>query len=344
MKIVRYHKKLQAEISRLFEEIDHLSGNVDKRSRNYNKRINKFLNAVGSMFEEVDFSTQVEAVRELLNDLTTGSKKNNGDFSGNVDYELLIRYFEKLDLRRLFVLIRIINDNHRRIMQNINEIKYLFQYDDILSQSFCSLEEVVEFIKKIHGNELEINSSQLSKLKMLFTTMVMSIFDTIEDVFSLFNKKFSKIKSILLESRHSISVVLRILNEGENNIIKIIEETKMSEKSELQAEKAEALSLFEDGEFLDTLSIQLSDISRKMENLDFKINSLIHKTVVQQVIEIIDNIFEELADYAEDSAAEIDFIELFSDSFKVSDHKAALFSIFGDSSSCDTFSGGLELF
>ncbi|MFO7734847.1 MAG: hypothetical protein R6W70_01390 [bacterium] len=344
MKIVKYHKKLQADISRLFEEIDSLSENVDRRSRNYNKKISNFMNVVGSMFEEVDFSTQVEAVRELLNDLTSGYKKNSDDISGSIDHELLIRYFEKLDLRRLFVLIRIINDNHRRIIQNINEIKYLFQYDDILSQSFYSLEDVIELIKKIHSNELEINSLQLSKLKTLFTTMVISIFDTIEDVFSLFNKKFSKIKSILLESRHSISVVLKILNDGENNIGKIIEKTKMSEKSELQAEKAEALSLFEDGEFLDSLSIQLNDISRRMENLDFKINSLIHKTVIQQVTEIIDNIFEELMGYTEDSASDIDFIGLLSDSFKVSDHKRALFSIFGDSSSCDTLSDGLELF
>ena len=336
MNSLRQHKDLLTkELNTLFVNMASVANKIKKEENDYAQTLENYIDSLEIIRNKDDFKIKLNSVVRMFGDW---SENNSEVYSVTTEllknYEEFVSIYEKMEPDLLFSAIKNIKDSSKKVRHIINELNFLFQYDDIVTQSFISYNEILNFIDKIFAKEVVLSRIQTVKLKILFSTIVVNIFEMIDDTLSLIDSKLFKISSIFRSTRSYInSVLTTVKNENMEFFLKVASFKDLNikiniDKSEDFLVALDKLKIIADWEFFEKIYKNLYKTVKDVQLVNYDINMILNKTVMDKVVIAIDNLFSELLTLTKEENDNIDFVDLFSEKFKIKEHKQLLFDIF----------------
>ncbi len=354
MNSLRQHKDLLTkELNNLFVNMAVVANKIKKEESDYAQTLERYIDSLEIIRNKDDFKIKLNAVVKMFGDW---SENNSEVYTVTTEllknYEDFISIYEKMEPDLLFSAIKNIKDSSKKVRHIINELNFLFQYDDIVTQSFLSYNEVLNFIDDVFAGKVVLSRIQAVKLKILFSTIVVNIFEMIDDTLSLIDSKLFKIASIFRSTRSYISSVLTtVKHENMEFFLKVatfkdlhIKHDKNEADDFLVA--LDKLKIIADWEFFEKIYKNLYKTVKDVQLVNYEINMILNKTVMDKVVLAIDSLFNELLELTKEDCDNIDFVDLFSEKFKIKEHKQLLFDIFkeADNKEENPFGDDFELF
>jgi len=344
-------EELKNEITDIFNSVSEITDKLRVDEKKYEAYFNNYLSCLEILKNKSELRGRFTSGESFINKLKREAEeldnvlKSISELIGGIVSE-----YENIETNLLFSAFTNISESITKTRDIVKELIYLFQYDDILTQSFLSNDEIMKAIKDIKAGEKRVNSGQLLKLKVLFSSIFVNIFDVYEETLYLIESKLIRMITVLKNSTNYIRAALEVVR-NQNSLFFFSSDKlgKLEDELTEYFEKYEALVGFfnemkpvisvADYSRLDGYKDKSEKVLKTLGAAKFNISVLMGKSALDAIIEGIEQVFEELNAIVDDSADDFDFKNYFIDQFKIKEHKEILLQIFGEEgevvSECD---------
>ncbi len=305
----------------------------------------KYISFVSGFIHSLEFLNYKNEIELSINQFFKTLENNTEKFSSVMESyshaiknkDEIIDVFEHVETNFLLPSFYSVSEGHRKIKNLLQEITFLCQYDDILSQSFLSLEEILNIIDEIDSGSFPINKEQFLKLKVLFSSITVFIFDTLEDTLSLIESKLYRIGSILKNSASYLKTAADIIDKQKNRVFVHFHHIQtlfqsMDDTLKHENEKLAIISVLGECSFVEHFTKELYSISERLGFVNFNINMLLNKNVFNTILENTAILFDSVVPKTSDNVDNFDFNAIFLGKFRIKEHKEMLIDIFGGNS------------
>ncbi len=337
--------ELKHELTGIFDsaashvlELRELEG--DNRSR-----LEKFVSDLEQLNRKVDTRNYLVEFFVALDSFTEDCEKDRLAACKEIATlkETIMDEYERVETNLILPSLYGSVEGLSKLSMIVREITFLTQYDDIITQGFLSCDAVLEVFAEIERQDRLVCSEDLLKLKVLLSSLVVSLFDMFEDTLSLLESKFFRVASILSHSFSYMSTAIGIINEGRSPIyVHAAKMKKISHQIE-QPERFEILFALSEWKFLEDYSEINKLKGASVGKSSLTIGNLFTRTFFSDIMKLIDDLFLSAGGKARDDAESVDFGSYFMDMFRIKEHKQILSDIF-EMNVKESFDENIEFF
>lgn len=352
-KLKNSQQELKSDLEVIFHSVTTIAERVKKYESEYNGLLSSYISSLEVLSNKDLFRKKITSFFTLTEKFVAKTPQFGLLCNDILERSsVMISTYEKMETNLIFSSLQNMNEGHKKIRNIIKELNFLYQYDDIISQSFQSYEQMLGVVEKIESGDIKVNKNQVLKLKILYSSVIVSIFDMLEDTLSMIDNKLFRIASIFKNSRNYVKTIVEIFKKENyeffdhvNSITVMCETIPDNEKDTLLFDIKPAM-LAANWKFLDEFYTRLYDIIGELKVVNLDINVLLNKTMLENIISAIDMIFEGIFVNADESAIDIDFCSALMKEFKIKEHKEILINIFEPKGERveDVLDDGIEFF